>query len=129
MAAEKPKRFIDGQVEHLVEIAPLEADAEDMTLEAASVAVLAADLEIGHEMHLDRHAACPAASLAAPAGYVERKMARRDTELARLRDAREEPADVVVDLEIGGQVGANRARGQLLTHVHHVADRVEPFDP
>ena len=82
--AEKAARLVDRQCEHFVDVAALEADGEDVALEAAAVARVALHLEVGHEMHLDRHGAGAVAFLAASAIDVEGKVARLHAEAARL---------------------------------------------
>ena len=100
-----------------------------MALEAAAVARVALHFEIGHEMHLDRHGAGAVAFIAASALDVEGEVARLDAEAARLVALREQPADVVVDFQIGRGIRAQRARRQFLTHVDHLAHQLEALDP
>src|SRR5579863_172747 len=100
-----------------------------MALETAAVAGVASHFEVRHKMHLDRDRAGAMAAIATTAVDVERKVARLHFEPARFGTRREELADLVVYLEIGRRIGAQRTRRHLLPHMHHVADMLEAVDP
>src|SRR4029077_16786151 len=75
-AAEEAERFAARHVEHLIDAPAAILHLEHLRLEALALALLAGDEDVGEELHLDLHFAFPLARFAAPAGDVEREVAR-----------------------------------------------------
>ena len=63
-----------GQVEHVVDVLAVIADLQHLRLVARALALLADELDIGQELHLDGDGAIALADFAAAAGDVEGKM-------------------------------------------------------
>src|SRR5262249_15991854 len=129
IAIEKFAGFIDGEVEHLVNVLAVEADADDMALKTAPVAGFALHFKVGHEMHLNCDGAGAMATVATSALDVEREVASLHTKAARLWARGKELADFVVDLEVRRRIGAERSRRHLLAHMNHLANQIETLDP
>ncbi len=92
------------------------------------MALLAGDVDVGQEVHLDLDLAVAAADLAAAAFDVEAEAARLVAARPRLLGLGEELADVVEDAGVGGRVGARRAADRRLVDVDDLVDLAEPVD-
>src|SRR6202453_5316157 len=125
---EKGARLVNREFEYLIDIPSQVAQAQNMALEAAPVAGLAAHLEIGHEMHLDRHGARALTALAAPSAYVKGKIARLNAEPPGFRTGRKQLTDIIVDFQIGGGIRAHRTRRHLLPHMDNLANLLKAVD-
>src|SRR5262245_64073375 len=83
-------------------------DVEDRRLEPGAFALLADQLDVGQELHLDRDRAVALAHVAPPARDVEREVAGVVAPRLGLAHRGEGFADRVVDLDVGHRV---RPRG------------------
>src|SRR3954447_23430865 len=70
---EELERLLDRHVQHVGDRLALEADVERLAVVALAVALLARDVDVGEEVHLDLDLPVAAADLAAPALDVERE--------------------------------------------------------
>ena len=86
------------------------------------MALLAGDVDVGQEVHLDLDLAVAVADLAAAALDVEAEAARLVAARPRLLGLGEELADVVEDAGVGGRVGARRAADRRLVDVDDLVD-------
>ena len=68
---EELDRLLDRHLEHVRDRLALEPDLERLAVVAPPVALLARDVDVGQEVHLDLDLAVAAADLAAPALDVE----------------------------------------------------------
>jgi hypothetical protein len=125
LAGEEAQRLLDRHLQHVVNVLALVLDIEDLGLIARAVAVLAGQLDVGQELHFDGDRAVALAGVAAAAGHVEGKMARREREPLGLGLRGKELANQVEALDVGDGIGARRAADGRLVHQHHV---VEAFD-
>ncbi len=73
---EERQRLLDRHVEHVGDGLALEADLERLAVVALAVALLARDVDVREEVHLDLDLAVAAADLAAPALDVEAEASR-----------------------------------------------------
>jgi hypothetical protein len=105
---EEVARLLEGHLEDVGDVLALPRDLEGLGVVAAAAAGLAGDEGVGHEVHLDLHAAGAGAGLAASARGVEGETAGCVTADFGLRDGGEELADQVEDAEVGGRRGARR---------------------
>src|SRR5262249_53101991 len=108
MLIEKTERFVDRKVEHFCDISAAQFNRLDVSLKTAAIASLAFHLQVGHEMHLDRYSACTMAFFTAPAVDVERKVSRLDAQPPSFRAGCEQPANLIIDLEVGCWIRAQR---------------------
>ena len=106
---EELERLLNRHVEHVGDCAPLEANLQRLLVVALPVALLARDVDVRQEVHLDLDLPVAAAYLAAAALYVEREAARLVAAGASLRRLGEEVADHIEEAGVGGGVGARRA--------------------
>ncbi len=75
MFSKNSQRLLDRHLEHVGDGLALEADLERLAVVALAVALLAGDVDVGQEVHLDLDLAVAAADLAAPALDVEAEAA------------------------------------------------------
>ena len=120
--------LLDRHLQHVADVAALEADLERLAVVALAVALLAGDVDVGQEVHLDLDLAVAAADLAAAALDVEAEAAGLVAARPRLLGLGEELADVVEDAGVGGRVGARRAPDRRLVDVDDLVDLAEAVD-
>ncbi len=97
-------------------------------VEALALADLAGHVDVGQEVHLDLLDPVALAGLAAPALDVEREAPGRVAVHARVGQQREEVADQVEELGVGGRVAARRAADRALVDVDDLVDVLQPLD-
>jgi hypothetical protein len=66
MCAKNSERLLDRHVEHVGDVLALEADVQRLAVVALAVALLARDVDVRQEVHLDLDLPVAAADLAAP---------------------------------------------------------------
>src|SRR4051812_13477371 len=120
--------LLDGHVEHVGDRLALEADLERLAVVALAVALLARDVDVGQEVHLDLDLAVAAADLAAPALDVEREAARLVAADPRLLRLGEQVADDVEEAGVRRRVGPRRAADRRLVDLDDLVDVVEARD-
>src|SRR4029079_11227665 len=98
-------RLLNRHLEHVCDRLPLEPHLERLAVVTTPVALLARDVDVGQEVHLDLDLAVAATDLAAPALDVEAEPPRLVATNPRLLRLREQVADVVEDTGVGGRVG------------------------
>jgi hypothetical protein len=108
-----------------VDVLALVGDVENLGLVAGAVAVLAGQLDVGQELHLDGDRAVALAGVAAAAGHVEGKVPRREREPLGLGLRGKEFADQVEALDVGDGIGARRAADGRLIDQHHVVEALD----
>ena len=125
---EERQRLLDRHVEHVGDALALEAHLERLAVVALAVALLARDVDVGQEVHLDLDLAVAAADLAAPALDVEAEAARLVAARARLLGLGEEVADHVEQARVGGRVRARRAPDRRLVDRDDLVELLEAVD-
>ena len=118
--------LVDRHLEHLADVAPLVGDLPDVRAVAAPLALAARHVDVLEEVHLELLEAVALAGLAAPAGDVEREVARPEPEGLGLRQAREQPPDVVERLDVRDRVRPRRPADRLLVDEPDPAQVLEP---
>ena len=129
LVLEELERLGHGEVQHVGDVLPLEADLERLAVVAAPVAHVARHVDVGQEVHLDLHQAVALAGLAAAALHVEGEAAGAVAAHLRLRQLGEQVADRREEPGVGGGVGARRAADRALVDVDDLVHELEPFDP
>ncbi len=114
----------DGHVEHVGDRSCRAAALPAPRAVALAVAVRAAQVHVGEELHLDVLEAVAAAGRAAAVARVEAEGAGRVLARLRLGRAREQVADGVERADIARRVGARGLADRRLVHHHHLADGV-----
>ncbi|MQM38925.1 hypothetical protein KBTX_02946 [wastewater metagenome] len=126
----------DGEVQHLgdgagavvVPRSRRQGDLQHLGAIAAAVAVRAAEVDVGEELHLDVLEAVAAARGAASAPGVEAEHPLGVAALARQRLGGEGLADGIEGTDVAGRVGARGAPDGGLIHEHHVVDVLPAVD-
>ena len=126
---EELERLVDRRPEKLVDVSSPDPHVQDLGREAAPVARVADDGDVGEELHVDRHDARALARLAATAGGVEAEAPFRQARLARGRAPGPEGAHLVPRLRVGRRVRAGGAAEGRLVDEDDVVERREPLDP
>ncbi len=122
LAREEGERLVHRELEHLGDGAPVHLHLEHLVAVAPAVAVRAAQVHVGEELHLDVLEAVAAAGGAAPVAGVEAEGAGRVAARLRFRRAGEDVADGVERAHVARGVGARGAADGRLVHEHHVVD-------
>ncbi len=124
---EEGARLGDGELQHLRDAEPpavgaLAADLEHLVAVAPAVAVRAAQVDVGEELHLHVLETVAGAGGAAPVAGVEAERAGGVLALlgGRLRGI--ERADGVEGAHVARRVGARGAADRVLVDHHHVVD-------
>src|SRR6187431_840739 len=99
----------DRQLQDLGDVLALVAHLEGGLVEALAAAVVAGDVDICQEVHLDLADAVALTGLAAATGHVEREAAWQVAARLGVRQLRKQPPDLVKDLDVRGRVAARRA--------------------
>ena len=103
-------------------------DPQYLGAKAPAVAVGAAQVDVGEELHLDMLEAVAAAARAAPVSGVEAEGAVGIAALFRFGRARVQGADGVEGADVACRVGAGGPADGRLVHHHHVVDQLEAFE-
>src|SRR6202171_6868643 len=90
------------------------ADLEHPGLVTRSFALLADQLDVREELHLDRNRTVTLATVAAAAGNVEGEVSRAETAFLGLRQRSKQIADGVKGLDIRDRIGARCSTGGRL---------------
>jgi hypothetical protein len=112
----------DREIEDLGDRQPLEADPQGGLVESLPLAHLAGDEDVGQEVHLDPAHAVSLAGLAAPALHVEGEAPPSKSVDPRLGGHREDLADPVEHLGVGGGIAAGGTADRPLIDVDHLVD-------
>ncbi len=134
LAGEQLDRLVHGQFEHVGDRAPApvpagQRDLEDLRPEALPVAVRAAQVDVGQELHLDVLEAVAAAGRAAAVAGVEAEGAGGVSALLRERRGGEALADRVERADVAGRVAARGLADRRLVDEDDVADPVVAEQP
>ncbi len=116
-----------GDAERRAVVAP-DAHLEDLRTEALAVAVRAAQVHVGEELHLDVLEAVAAAGRAAAVAGVEAERAERVAALDRDGIAREALADRVERADVARGIRARRAADLRLVDHHDVVDELRALE-
>ena len=130
---EEDHGFGDGQLQHVGDAERLALVAtdphfEDFRAETLAVAVRAAQVHVGEELHLDVLEAVAAAGGAAPVAGIEAEGAERVAALHRDGIAGKALADRVERADVARGVRAGRAADLRLVDHHDFADEVRAFE-
>ena len=109
---EEACRLLDGHRQEIGDVLSVVRDREHLRLEAPPLANGAEERDVGEELHLDGLVPLAAARLAAPAARaadVKGEVRRREPAIDRRRFRREEGANAVPGVGIGGGVSARGA--------------------
>lgn len=121
---EKLRRFVDGHLEHLVDVFPFVADFQGLSVKPPAVTDIAGDVDIGKEMHLNLYGTVPLAVLAAPTFDIEAETSGLVATGLRLWQRGVEVSDGAEYPDVGGRIrpwgATNRALvdGNDLVEVH-----------
>ena len=125
---EELERLFDRHVEHVGDRLALEADVQRLAVVALAVALLARDVDVRQEVHLDLDLAVAAADLAAAALDVEREAAGLVAARARLLGLGVQVADLVEEADVGRRVRARRAADRRLVDADDLVQVLEALD-
>ena len=117
--------FLDRHLQDVGDRLALESDLQGLAVVALALALVALDIDVGQEVHLDLDDAVALAGLAAAALHVEGEAAGLVAARLGFRQAGEPVADRREGAGIGRGVGARRAADRRLVDVD---DLVEKFD-
>ena len=128
VAREEGRRLLHRHVEHVGDRGRrqaaargrLEHDLQHLGAVAAPVALGAAQVDVGEELHLDVLEARALAGGAAAVAGVEAEGAGRVAALARARRGGEAPPDRIPGADVARRAGARGAPDGRLVHQHHV---------
>src|SRR5215831_13816658 len=123
-ARKEADRFVDGELENLVDVAAVHANVEHRGLESLAAAFVAGHEHVRHEHHLDLEIAGALARFAAAARDVEAEGAGGVPALSRQRSIGEDPSDLVERLDVRDGVRARRLADRTLVDADDVVDRV-----
>jgi len=129
LVGEEGHRLRDGHFEHLGHRPIAPSQLEDLGPVALAVAVRAAQVDVGQELHLDVLEARAGAGRAAAVAGVEAEGAGRVAALLRFGQHREQLADRVPGADVADRVGARALADRRLVHEHHVAQPIDPVEP
>ena len=124
LAGEERERLGHGQLEHVGDAAALVLDLEHLGAEALAVAVGAAQIDVGEELHLDVLEAVAAAGRAAAVAGVEAEGAGRVAALLRERRVGEALADRVERADVARRIRARRPADRRLVDEHDLVDEI-----
>ncbi len=96
-------------MQDVVDVLAVVEDAEHLWPVTLAAALLADQLDVGEELHLDGDGAVALAGLAASARDVERKRAGHEPFLASLGREGEQAADLVERLDVSDGIRTRRA--------------------
>src|SRR5262249_24424673 len=105
------------------------SDLERLPSEAATLAHRARDPDVGQEVHLEAIRAVAVAGFAAATRDIEAEPARAVSLGIRLREQREQVANLVENLDVSRRVGARCAPDGRLIDIDHFIELVESLDP
>ena len=128
LVGEKSERFADRHLKHVGDGFVFERDFEYLGAEALAVAIGAAQVNVGEELHLDMLEAVAAAHRAAAVAGVEAESAARVIAFFRQGCLREQVAYGFESTDVAGGVGASSAPDRCLVDHHDVADQLVAVD-
>ena len=124
----EPQRLLHGHVEHVGDAVPLVVDLEGLAVVALALALLAGDVDVREEVHLDLEDAVALALLAAPSLHVEAVAARRIAPRLALGQLGEQLAQGREEPRVGGGIAAGRAADGGLVDVDDLVHGLEALD-
>jgi hypothetical protein len=125
LPGEELDRLVHRHAQHVADRAAADLHAEHLGPVAAALALLAGDVHVLEEVHLELLEAVALTRLAAAARHVEREGAGPETEGAGARQRREQLADLVEGLDVGDRIGARRPPDRLLVDEPHALEVLE----
>jgi len=129
MCSKKLERLLDRHLEHVRDRLALEPDLERLAVVALAVALLAGDVHVGQEVHLDLDLPVAAAHLAPSALDVEREPTGLVAPRPRFLGLREQLADLVEQPDISRRIGPGRAPDRRLVDRDDLVELLEAGDP
>src|SRR5207302_205165 len=121
-------RLADRQIEYLAYRPAAILHLEHLGFESLAVALIAGHEDVGEKLHLDAHFALALARFAPAAGYVERKVARRQPARPGVLGGREQLANRIERLEVRDRIRPGRPANRRLVHEHRVGDELDAFE-
>ena len=118
----------DLHVQKLGDVLPLPADLERVFREPGTAADLARHPHVRQKIHVEPRGAVALAGFAAAAGHVETEPSRLPAPFLRLRQHREQIADVVPDLYISRRIASGRPADRRLVDHDHLVELIGPRD-
>src|SRR5262249_50869584 len=118
--------LVHRHLEHLADVAPLVRDLPDVRAVPSPLALTARDVDVLEEVHLELLEPVALARLAPPTGDVEGEVPWPEPEGLRLREAGEQPPDVVERLDVRDRIRARSAADGLLVDEPNAAEVLEP---
>ena len=134
LVADRGHRLVEGSAvvhghrQHVRDGLPPVEDFQRLAVVAPAPALLALDVDVGQEVHLDLDEAVALAGLAAPALDVEGEAPGLVAARLGLRQPGVPFADRAEGAGVGGRVGARRAADGRLVDVHDLVEEFEPVD-
>ena len=125
---EESRGIVHGHRQHVRDGLVAVQDLQRLAVVAPALALLALDVDVRQEVHLDLDQAVALAGLAAPALDVEGEAPRLVAAGLGLREPGVPLADRAEGAGVGGRVGARRAADGRLVDVHHLVEELEPVD-
>ena len=110
------------EIEHVGDRLAAVPDLERLAVVPAALALLARDVDVRQEVHLDRDDAVALARFAAAALDVEREAARLEAARLRLGHHREQLADEREEAGVGRRVGPRRPADRRLIDLDHLVE-------
>ena len=120
------QRLIHVHVQDIGNVLALVANLEGFAVEAGALAQVAAHPNVGQKVHLYLFLTVPLAGLATPTFDIEAKPSRLVAACLGFWYLGKDVADVGVDADIGGWVGARCAANGSLGDVDRLVDLVQP---
>ena len=124
IAGEERARLGDRHREHVGDRPALERDVEHLGAIALAVAIGAAQVDVGQELHLHVLEAVAATGRTAARARIEAERARRVLALARKRRRGKALADRVERADVARRIGARGAADRRLVDQHDLVDQV-----
>src|ERR1051325_9054223 len=128
LARKCPNRLVHGELEHLMDVASVDANVEHVLSKALATAFIARDEDVGHEHHLDSEIARAFTLLAASTCHVEAEGSRGVSTLPRKRSVGEDAANFVEGLHIRHGIRSRRFSDRTLDDADDVVERIEAGD-
>ena len=124
---EEVQRFLDGQIQHFMNILAAIADLEDLRLVARAFAFFTDQLHVGEELHFHRNRTVALAGFATAAGNIEREMPGGEAALFRFRQRRKQIADRIEGLDVGDGIRPRSPSDGRLIDQNDLVDEIVAF--
>ena len=127
---EEVDRLLDGHLEEVVDILVVEGHLEDVVLETLAVALLTEEPHVSHKLHLHGDIALALTIFAPTALAIEGEVSRSEAHLPSQWLLPHQRPQIIVEVDVGGRVGARAEAQRILIHILHPVDGIEvPSQP